>query len=233
MLNQRVTAVVAMGLVLAMGGAASAADITWQTHVSVSTVGDTIISTDGTGLEAINWGGGDRIVNGVTFVQNLIGSNNTYSDFTDLDRAVYTNGTLYADGVIGVAFEAMMDSFGLESAGDNPMQLVAALQGLTVGQGYQVQFLVSDDRFPTWSQIFTGGSGVSADIPMGDSYSLIGTFTADAATQSIIVDRGAGGGGEICINGYQLREVVIPEPGSAALLILGGVGALLKRRRNA
>ena len=106
--------------------------------------------------------------------------------------------------------------------------------GLTIGQEYLLQYWVADyrgygnDRALT----LTGGTNTSGALRFLDSDNtygihgsyVIGTFTADATSQSIIANANE----STMMNAAQLR--VIPEPSAA---LLGGLGmlALLRRRR--
>ncbi|BDS05808.1 hypothetical protein NT6N_08480 [Oceaniferula spumae] len=86
-------------------------------------------------------------------------------------------------------------------------------------------------------------SPVNGDPPVfpqtnaGDS--IIGSFVANGSTQTFgVFGRDADGGtftnggtGASQINGIQLRITAIPEPSSAALLGLGGLALILRRRK--
>ena len=94
-----------------------------------------------------------------------------------------------------------------------------------------------------------GGSGGTIILASG----LNGTVTNNGSLEAKgPTGGGGGGGGEIAIyyggdfvlgtgsysvtgaetGHYYTEQLIIPEPGSATLLILGGVGALLRRRRK-
>ncbi|MDB4409051.1 PEP-CTERM sorting domain-containing protein, partial [Akkermansiaceae bacterium] len=73
---------------------------------------------------------------------------------------------------------------------------------------------------------------------------LIGTFTADAASQTFRMGATRAGnyvdgqaydnsnGGQAQINALQVRDLgVVPEPSSTALLGLGGLALILRRRK--
>ena len=224
---------IAMVATLAIALDAQGAVVNWESATAVSSVGDSIVDTTGTSLEAFNIGQGtNQTVNGVTFIGQSSGANNTYSDLTDFGSDA-SGTTFYQDGVIGSAFEGMMDSFAF--TGTNPADIV--LQNLTIGTQYRVQLFVSDDRnadTQSDSQTFTSGGSVSGDHTHGLSYSLIGTFTADAATQTISVahfSKFPTQTQEPRFNGYQLRDVVIPTPAALpAGLALIGLAAMRRRR---
>ena len=191
-----------------------AAPFSWETATSVSAVGDTIISTEGSLVEAINFGEStDRVVNTVRFDGHPTGSNSPTSDFSELTRGV--RGTafraLYVDGGIGAAFEGMMDSMACPMDRSPIIEKVTlTLKNLTIGDDYLVQLLVSDDRTTDLQddeQTYTGDTGVSGPHQCGLSYSLIGRFTANTATQTINVVRGGTVPREPSLNGYQLRKM--------------------------
>ena len=167
----------------------------WEDIVPISSIGDTIVSTEGTIIEARSLGDiADRTVNGVLFAAQL-----TRDDFI----YAYGDSTLYGDGVIGAAFESMMDCFGNALYGPT-----VTLTGLTSGKTYLVQVFVSDDRFAEVSdrtQTFQIGSFTSSAERNGDSYSRKCYFTASGTTQSMVV---AGVNSVAAVlNGFQVRQI--------------------------
>lgn len=135
------------------------------------------------------------------------------------------------------------------------------LSGLTIGDTYVMQIFTNDartsggrnnlwqtgfsDGTQNFADSFTAGTHGISNLNNRDSVtfagetsgdSIIGTFVADATTQSFdhqgtrnAFDTNSGGQGQI--NAFQLRVISVPEPSSAALLGLGGL-ALLQRRRK-
>jgi hypothetical protein len=101
---------------------------------------------------------------------------------------------------------------------------------LTIGTPYRVQvFSVADTRTCCADRIQTvddGAGNTSGPMQRGLGNFVIGTFTANAATQSFFVS----GVNDPGLSAVQLRAV--PEPTSVALLSLGAAGLLLRRRRN-
>jgi hypothetical protein len=186
-------------LVFIPGGAASAASVTWQTPIAISTVGDSIIDTSGLLVEALTFGGTtDRSVNGVLFQGQNQGGVSGSSDFSGLTNS-YARPDVYQDGGVGADFEGLLDSFAWR--GGTPRTI--SFTGLTIGAAYRVQFLVSDDRpccaaEDSW---FASGGAESDHVPLASSYSVIATFTANASTQTMTVD----GDFSAVLNGYQIR----------------------------
>ena len=125
--------------------------------------------------------------------------------------------------------------------GGSPTEVIVPLSGLTVGSTYQVQFFYADNRaninklqYYSDSAVGTVGrtasSGVNANTGSTGEY-VVGTFTADATTQDVYIERGTALA--IQVNALVLAEtVVIPEPSGPALLGLAGFCLLLRRRRN-
>jgi len=107
----------------------------------------------------------------------------------------------------------------------SPGTAAITIEGLSIGQDYQIQFF-SHRSEGGRIQTIDGGAGaqtLTLGNPVGDY--IIGTFTADATSQSI----GTFGGSTFPVySGYVLSTV--PEPTSSLLIALSGL-ALLRRRR--
>lgn len=115
------------------------------------------------------------------------------------------------------------------------------LGGLVIGNTYSVQFFIHDSRGNTAQPKDTfdsNGSTVTVDTNVTNSAGglgqwVIGTFTADASTQSITVGTAGSGtpdGALPQLNAYQVRDItVVPEP---AVALLGSLATLITLRRR-
>lgn len=117
-----------------------------------------------------------------------------------------------------------------------------SLTGLTIGNTYRIQALVYDGRgaagIPGRTVSFDGvnqgqyANGVNG-VTWGDGLLVTGTFVADAVNQDFTIEAFEGAtsrGGQL--NALLVHETaVVPEPSSFALLGLGGL-ALLRRKRR-
>jgi len=252
-------ATAAVALLVFSPAMASAATIVWQPSVNmyqgatvqtfVDTTGDPLVGFNGTNDSA----DGNVTVNGVSFTQ--AGNNSTVVGGGGESITVNGNnvhGSAFEDG----EFSGDADIFHLIRGGVWGATSVD-LAGLTVGAPYLVQVFTNDARSSRDANSIagfgdgsaTGAVGISAlnnspgggtaddDNPeAGDS--IIGTFIADATTQSFQVfgtNSGdindlAMGDSRAHVNAIQLRA--IPEPASLALLALGSM-AMLGVRRHA
>ena len=225
-------ALCALGVVGMLNATAQAATITWGTPTTIA--GDSDVSTAGTLLYADNVGASTHnyTVNGVTFVSaSLYG--------TDFGFGANTN-SLPSGGSSN--YKSLLDSFDFTSGSPASFNLT----GLTAGNVYEVQIWAQDARGTgtlgsiEYQTKYTAGNSVvltqannSNTLP---GQFVIGTFIANATTQSITVTQGInggfGGGGIGIVNALEVRT--IPEPSSAILLLLGAAGLwqLARRRRK-
>lgn len=229
-----------LGLV---ASAATAADITWQTPLTISGTFD--VSIVGTLMGT--WAPGDDAydpdslpVNGVTFNAYGSGPFNSFVSTSGIDDH-YTGyasaGT--ADSNYNTILQAAVYS--------NESSISLAWSGMTSGNTYQLEFWVNDGRNNVTaerSESLTGGANTSDALAFGTGAGgtgpgqfILGTFVADGTgTQTITVN--AFGGTDIGpsaqINLMQLRDITpAPEPSTLAILT-SGFGMLLWgiRRKN-
>jgi hypothetical protein len=176
--------------------------IDWTTNAITGYASD--IVTDGTLIEAVNGVGGSvtnsPTINGVTFTADgtLLGGSWTGDPWT------VTN-------VFDAGYDELLSTIDFESSGTGPVT-VKTFQGLTDGAEYVIQYWYADSGWqnPDPDRTLTlDGTGVN--VINGISYA-VGTFTADASTQDLIVTASHNGPR---LTAYQLRAIsghVEPDP---------------------
>ena len=202
--------------------------------------GDADVSTNGDLIFASNLGGVASTVNGVTFADDVDAAD---FSFTGLDNP---NDGAFANTTAGSTFDMLSDgyqavlqsgNFGGNTGADGAATLT--LGNLTPGTNYEVQFFVNDSRSRTdfdLRSLLISGTDISLEYNVGGNGQndglgqfAVGTFTADAATQEIGFTSQ-----RRQLNAIQLRSVsAVPEPGSLAILGLGSLLIIRRRRQSA
>jgi hypothetical protein len=244
------------GFALAIAGGAHAATITFQTAVtsiSNTSVLDTPLSfTDAALVQAFNFGSaaGSGAQTVVTAQQTI----NFAAGTTSTGAPTGTNTTLFQVGVQGgvllsptttgnTEFDNVLKSDGWHNTNTDATPIVLQIGGLTIGQTYVVSIFSADgratsaDRTQQYWDTFSGGvfSGNSSDsFSENTNAAVLGTFTADATTQSIYVKAtDVVGNADTTISGFTLYSIAaVPEPRTCALAGIALFGALLVFRRR-
>jgi hypothetical protein len=225
----------ATAAIIAASFPANAAPITWGPPVAVRTgAGNSAdVSTNGTLVEAYNaaitsYTGGNKTVNGVTFLAttNLLPGNTT----SMIDFSIATNGGDAAyDAILSTADYGGGDSTTI-TIGDGDGSAGATGPGLLqIGQRYEIQVWFVDDRSTTNARVMGYASSSSGSMAnLNDQYA-IGTFTADATTQTLYLDTVSAAAGDTFSNShltaYQIRAIAQPPKPTATLYGSGSTAA--------
>lgn len=224
---------------------AGASTITWGP--ATDTTGPSNISTTGTLVKAFDSGGSGVTVNGVLFAAAGGAGDDV---FTALSAGTFTQFDDNAD--LGDAnLDTLLRTGNYLAPLGSPPPTVITLSGLTSGLQYELQLFMMDQRNSPSSPpagcagcadrtttLTSGANSVALEADPGNTAGspfgqfALGTFTADASTQTFEVTGTCVFFGSECslrqVNAWQLRAV--PEPASAALLALG-VSLLAWKRR--
>lgn len=200
--------------VLSMAVTTANAQITWSEPIAAGTKFSDIIT-------------GDLVF--TLEPQEYPGSTSGTADFfTGSGASTFNNG-----------LNTVLNSHGWNSAGAD-----VVVDGLTVGNDYQIQLLMGDTRDCCLerTQTASDGTNVSGEFSR-DAGSVVGSFTADADSISINI----AGASDPGLSGYILWDattstprgvnfgdvaVSIPEPSSVLLSAAGLLGCLALRRRR-
>lgn len=219
-----VACAIAMGM---MSISAMSAPITWSIVdvTGLNGVGDAAVSTNGTTIEAANFAGSNGapnvVVNGITFVGIDFLNNGAPTNLLGLGYDNSQNGN---GETSGGNIDTLLDTIGFKSQQN---VTTGQLSGLTIGSQYEVQFFLSHTNTAIRTQEIDDGEGNSIVMKNADpSQAVTGVFTANATTQFVRFDNLSSG--SQLLSGYQLR--LVPEPGSLALLGLGGLLIVRQRR---
>jgi hypothetical protein len=224
---------------------ASAAVITWGPPQNIA--GDSDVLTNGTVVDAFAMSAtlsSAITVNGVTFQQfnapatlSVTHGNVTLSGTVDtVNGHDNTFGSASAPfATLSVNYQALLSSDANTTTDPTPDTLTTAIAGLTPGFDYEIEFWVNDSRGaigPTRSETITGGPTLQFNTGAegGVGQFIVGTFTADATTQSFGITGTPGS--FVSQENALLVLATSPEPGSLALVALGAaltLGGLRKK----
>lgn len=229
----------AAGVVTLLGGRAGAAPVSFASPVVLADDGSNLSNT-GTRLTAVNFSTNpvrsgtfsatnpdpNPTINSIPFT-GITASGGTNTFFTtnaaNTDTA-RNSGRPSTAAIYPLIYDAAISV-------DNNTAFNLNLQGLTVGQQYRVQMVLSAlDANRTLTM--TSGGSTSPTISYGTTNGPAmesATFTADATTQQFVLS-GLGTGNRTELSGFTLYAV--PEPGSLALAGVGAVSLLGRRRRG-
>ncbi|MGD1806598.1 PEP-CTERM sorting domain-containing protein [Dapis sp. BLCC M126] len=235
-ISQISSTILATLLTLSIGNSVEAASITWSNGPNFGGVeGFESIDTTGSLVEAVNLGRTGPLTVDPT------GLNITFTPEDKLGAYFFMSGSPSSNDSAWNTIINEADFNGFNGTFDN------FFTDLTVGQTYQVQLFASDTRLggniPTRTQYFHDGLGNQSSTFLQSSFtSIIGTFTADATTQSLGISASSNGigGNDPILSAYVLRDITptenttsVPEPTSTlALLGAAGTGLLASRRKR-
>lgn len=221
-----------------------AANILWDTPTVISA--DSDVSTTGSLLYAYTFGNSpaSTTVNGVTFAIFSAPSGTTSRTVGSVTVTEVGSGTLESTNTstgsastpfsnLSSAYQGLLQSASSVSGAANSMTL--AMGGLISGTSYQVEIWSNESN--TWLHTvttdaktsLTAGNSITLDMNNTNAVGgvgqwVTGTFTADAAIETITMNSSPG-----VLNGFQVRTV--PEPTSVGLLSIGVV-FLASRRKS-
>jgi hypothetical protein len=211
---------VACGLVAAP--AARGAVITWGSATNVNADGD--VSTTGTLINASNvgfLGTPSSTVNGVTFLPMIFTSPGASSESVTVGNATLT---IPANAFNGVS---PPNSLGAAPAGVSPSyqkmlssvvfatSMTLQFSSLVVGAQYQFQWWANEDGLASLDVITQATAGNTVTLHSDPTNAVgvvgqfaIGTFTADASTETISFTPGPGSSGGLAVlSGFQLSQL--------------------------
>jgi hypothetical protein len=216
----------------------------WQSPVTIS--GDADVSTAGSLVAAFNMFGPDVAVNGVTFSafnvtpgsQTATNGNFTFTEVPGILTPGNTFGSAQAPFANLSANYKTLLSTAISTSDNNTLTL--EIDGLSIGQTYQVQFWVNGSNFNPnigFDTVATSGPN-SATLDAnttnangGVGQFVIGTFSCGSTSQ-FITFTGTSNSQAPTVNAFELRA--IPEPSTMSILLLGGgivTGFAFRRRR--
>ena len=201
-------------------GISHASTITWgpATNVSTAAGNSSDVSNTGTLVEAYNAVANDQItaaapitVNGVTFTPttSLLNADPRNAGNNDFSSNTNTGDATYDSLLSTVEYGGGTDLVALTLGDGDGDTSINGAGLLTIGTTYEIQVWYVDTRTGTDPRETPVGDGAGNKVALNDQFA-IGTFTADATTQTITLE--SPDFGQAHINAYQIREAFTGPP---------------------
>jgi MYXO-CTERM domain-containing protein len=219
---------IATAAALTLGvGTAQAANVTWANGPGfIGPNGHLGILTNGSLVQAVNLRGSG----GPSLTVDPAGINLTFSTINSSFFNTFMGNGANSGGNTDPAWAEILGTAEWQSGSD--VTATGFLGGLTSGHQYQVQlFSARNDNCCGRTHWFGDSNGHLSSVLGDNSYvSVVGTFTADAASQTLQFFDSSH---NPYLNAYVLRDITsqVPDPGSWALM-LGGMALLGSLRRS-
>ncbi len=194
-------------LALIFATSAVAAPITWGPVKDIAA--DSDVSTNGVLVKAVSKAVGNPVINGVTFTPAYSGDS-----LAGQNASGAAAGALPVGGGISASYAAMLS--GNDYSTNSGATLTLTLNGLTVGQDYEVQVWANDSDASSLGKQTVKSSGAldswvvlnmnTSGADGGKGQFATGTFTADATSQQVKIT----GSGSPVIQAYQVRRITSP-----------------------
>jgi hypothetical protein len=210
------------------GPVARAASVAFGSATTIA--GDSDVSTAGTLVAAFRFGNSDVVtssvtVNGVQFDPFTVdsGTSVTHGSLTasalagSLSNSSSTGSGSAPFSSLNANYQTLLSNAVIKDTSSGPPQVDLTFSGLSIGTSYAIQLWVNDSQATTNAMFLAGGNFAGMDPNTtnavgGVGQYILGTFTADFATQTVGVNGNPG-----LINAVQLRSAV-PEPVTLGLL---------------
>ncbi|MCW1924432.1 DUF5703 domain-containing protein [Luteolibacter arcticus] len=193
------------------------ASINWNAPATIASDAD--VSVNGSPVFAYGWNGSSQTVNGVAFTAVGSGVTPVWSSGASFGTFVSSAGATLPAGGLSTAYKSILDGGRYAATG---VPCTVTLNNLVSGRNYEVQLWVVDSRTygPARSETVSSGgntvtlnySNAAANVAGGVGQFTIGTFTANAATQTITLT----GNASTQINAIQLRDLTPSPPAITA-----------------
>lgn len=198
------------------------------------------LDNSGSVVSAVNYDSstGSTTINGITFTNDTAGtggSTNAGVLTTTTDTAFWSSNGSTVD-----AFDALMDGHIASGTNQGGITVGLSLSGLNIGQEYTIQILSGDASLKHTTSFYRSASAngkteklinqqvVGANGDLGGIFTA--TFISDDGDAFFTLER-SGPDNQPVIAGYALTTAAVPEPSSTALLGLGGIALILRRRK--
>lgn len=203
--------------------------------------GDTNVYNNGTLITANNLGGGGAVtVNGVNFGTDYSGLGGNYQN---------TSSASYSTDPFSTELNTVLQSHVIDTVWYNSAFEYAnslSIGGLTIGNDYRVQILMSRDGSNWDSDFILEGVSYLIESWMPNAINLSAAWTATDSTMNLTIGKSSGVAyeGYTVVSGYALHDVTgveaFPSVGatsvdigsSLTLTALGMTGLFVRRRRR-